>query len=216
MPSTHPTFQLIIKNTKSYADSFLSVVKQYTPPDKSLAEQFDRDTLAGHGVAPVPKSARDLTWSYAALLTGVDARRGVVGAGSANGVVKLSDKENGKDDKPKVIREEGWGAKGLKMSYNCAESPKAGEKEEGFVRVTFNVKAETRLGGKTSFILFVKPCCEKLMLFSGVTEDIYIAGSGDALKNWSETDAIIMSSERYPIWSGTSHSQPRYPPLTSF
>jgi len=48
-------------------DMGLAAVRAVTPPDGAMAEQADRDTGA-------PRSARDLTWSYAAFLTALDAR----------------------------------------------------------------------------------------------------------------------------------------------
>ena len=36
-------------------------------------------------------------------------------------------------------------------------------------------------------------------------EHIYLAGSVDALKNWSPINALPMSAENYPTWSSTCH-----------
>jgi glucoamylase len=52
-------------------DGFLEAVRAYTPADGSLAEQFDQRTGQ-------PASARELSWSYAALLSCVAARAVVV------------------------------------------------------------------------------------------------------------------------------------------
>lgn len=65
------SYTSIIRAVRAYADDFVAVVQQYTPPDGSLDEQYDRNT-------GVPRSARDLTWSYAAFLTAVERRDGVV------------------------------------------------------------------------------------------------------------------------------------------
>ncbi|KAG6899208.1 hypothetical protein C0993_012311 [Termitomyces sp. T159_Od127] len=65
------TFAVLTAAVKTYADSFVGVVAKYTPADGSLAEQFTRTD-------GTPTSARDLTWSYAALLTANDARGGRV------------------------------------------------------------------------------------------------------------------------------------------
>jgi glucoamylase len=68
---------------KSYADGYVAIVQKYTPADGSMAEQYDRNTGA-------PLSARDLTWSYASVLTMQSARNNVLpaswGAANANQV----------------------------------------------------------------------------------------------------------------------------------
>ena len=68
-----PTYTTLTSAIKTYADSYMSLVQQYTPADGSLAEQFNRND-------GTPLSAADLTWSYAAFLTTVAARDGVVPA----------------------------------------------------------------------------------------------------------------------------------------
>jgi glucoamylase len=49
-------------------DAFLNTVRQFTPPDGDLPEQFDRDS-------GLPRSARRLALSHAAFLSCVHARR---------------------------------------------------------------------------------------------------------------------------------------------
>jgi glucoamylase len=49
-------------------DAFMATIKDFTPVDGHLAEQFDRTTGA-------PASARDLTWSYAAFVSTARTRR---------------------------------------------------------------------------------------------------------------------------------------------
>lgn len=63
-------FRQILDAVTAYADSFVSVVQQYTPSDGSLAEQFLK-TAPGS-----PTSAADLTWSYAAFLGMTHRREG--------------------------------------------------------------------------------------------------------------------------------------------
>ncbi|KAI0040041.1 glycoside hydrolase family 15 protein [Auriscalpium vulgare] len=64
-------FTSITAATRRLADDFLALHAKYTPADGSLSEQFDRSTGA-------PKSAADLTWNYAALITAFRARDGRV------------------------------------------------------------------------------------------------------------------------------------------
>ncbi|KAK6532781.1 hypothetical protein TWF281_006957 [Arthrobotrys megalospora] len=56
----------------TYADTFLGVVKQYAKPAGNLSEQFNR----GNGQQ---EGARDLTWSYEAILEAIKARNAVKG-----------------------------------------------------------------------------------------------------------------------------------------
>ncbi len=49
-------------------DAIMRTVQRYTPPTGELSEQFDQHT-------GVQRSAKHLSWSYAALITAVDARR---------------------------------------------------------------------------------------------------------------------------------------------
>ncbi|OJA17768.1 hypothetical protein AZE42_04858 [Rhizopogon vesiculosus] len=65
-----------------------------------------------------------------------------------------------------------WGAASLTVSSACSTS------EAATVPVVFNVNVTTTLG-----------------------QNIYLTGSVGALTDWSTTDAILMSSADYPIWS---------------
>jgi glucoamylase len=61
--SSTDTYKTLVKDIQAYADAFIALNEKYTPADGSLAEQFERTTGA-------PLSAKHLTWSYAAALTG--------------------------------------------------------------------------------------------------------------------------------------------------
>lgn len=56
----------------SKGDAFLETVRQYTPENGELSEQFDQRT-------GVQTSAKHLAWSYAAFISCLAARRAVVG-----------------------------------------------------------------------------------------------------------------------------------------
>lgn len=62
-------FAAITDAVAALADGYLSVVQKYTPEDGAMAEQFGKEDGE-------PLSAKDLTWSYAALLTAKAAREG--------------------------------------------------------------------------------------------------------------------------------------------
>lgn len=70
----------ILLAVRKYADGFVAINKKYVGANGGLAEQFDRDT-------GLPKSAVDLTWSYASALTAFDARTLLVpGSWGASGL----------------------------------------------------------------------------------------------------------------------------------
>ncbi|KAI4113301.1 MAG: hypothetical protein LQ345_005691 [Seirophora villosa] len=70
-PSSSDIYTAVTSAVKAYADGYLSVVQQYTPPDGRLSEQYSRDDGS-------PLSAADLTWSYAAFITATDRRSSIV------------------------------------------------------------------------------------------------------------------------------------------
>lgn len=67
--ASSPTYNTLTSAIKTYADGYLSIAQQYTPPNGSLSEQFSSSD-------GTPLSATDLTWSYAAFLTVVARRSG--------------------------------------------------------------------------------------------------------------------------------------------
>lgn len=67
-----------------------------------------------------------------------------------------------------------WGANGLTVPTTCLSN------SGPTVQVTFNVNATTVLG-----------------------ENIYLTGSVAALQNWSPSNALLLSSANYPIWTIT-------------
>ena len=110
--STSATFTTLTTAVMNYADGFLAVVAKYTPSNGALAEQYTR-------AAGVPISAKDLTWSYAAALTAISARKGVV--------------------------PDSWGAKGFTVPSTCSTG---GSGDGNTVQVTFKVDATTVFGGR--------------------------------------------------------------------
>ncbi|KAG8932552.1 hypothetical protein FRC02_000930 [Tulasnella sp. 418] len=104
-------YQTITTAVKAYADEFIAVNALYTPSNGGLAEQYDRTT-------GTPKSARDLTWSYAAAITAFERRAGIVPAP--------------------------WGASGLVAPSTCQTGGGGGGGTT--VAVTFSVTATTVWG----------------------------------------------------------------------
>ncbi|KAL2827221.1 Six-hairpin glycosidase-like protein [Aspergillus cavernicola] len=70
-PKSTRGYKTITDAVRSYADGFISVVREYTPTHGGLSEEYHRDT-------GVQVSAPDLTWSYASFLTAIARRNGSV------------------------------------------------------------------------------------------------------------------------------------------
>ncbi|PSR78190.1 hypothetical protein PHLCEN_2v7522 [Hermanssonia centrifuga] len=66
-PSSSSAFTTLTSAIRTFADGFIAIHAKYTPSGGALAEQFTKSNGA-------PTSAVDLTWSYAAALTGFAAR----------------------------------------------------------------------------------------------------------------------------------------------
>ncbi|KGO67460.1 Six-hairpin glycosidase [Penicillium italicum] len=71
--SSSDTYASIVSAVKAYADGYVSIVEKYAPSSGSLSEQFSKSDGS-------QLSARDLTWSYAALLTANERRNAIVPA----------------------------------------------------------------------------------------------------------------------------------------
>ena len=80
----------LIRAIRAFADGFVQIAARYTPPGGGLSEQFDKKT-------GLPRSAADLTWSYASVLTANDSHAG--------------------------IKPASWGAKGLVVPSVCIPNP---------------------------------------------------------------------------------------------
>ena len=68
--STSSQYTQLTSAIKTFADGFIEIAANYTPPNGGLSEQFDKSTGA-------PLSAADLTWSYASVLTAGASHAGV-------------------------------------------------------------------------------------------------------------------------------------------
>ncbi|KAK0464222.1 glucoamylase [Desarmillaria tabescens] len=109
--SSTTTYSDLLAAVQTFADGFLAINAKYTPSGGGLAEQYSRNTGS-------PLSPADLTWSYAATLTALGARAGVVPAS--------------------------WGASGLTVPSSCSTSSGGGGGST--VSITFNELATTVWG----------------------------------------------------------------------
>ena len=63
------TFYEITEAVSTYADGFVSIVREYLPANGSISEQYNR-------TSGQPLSAYDLTWSFASFITMSERRSG--------------------------------------------------------------------------------------------------------------------------------------------
>ncbi|KAF9240108.1 CAZyme family GH15 and CBM20 [Penicillium roqueforti] len=183
--SSSDTYTSILSAVTAYADGYLSNVEQYAASNGSLFEQFSKSDGS-------QLSARDLTWSYAALLTANDRRNAIVpapwGETSASSVpgqcqytsdVGTFSSATNTAWPTTLTSRSGSGtttttsAKTTSTTAPCT-TPTA-------VAVTFNVIATTVYG-----------------------QNIKLAGSISELGSWSPSSAIALSSSLYttsnPLW----------------
>jgi glucoamylase len=163
------TFTSIINAVKTYADGYVSIVETHAMNNGSLSEQFDKT----YGTS---LSARDLTWSYAALLTANMRRNGVVppswGASSAN-TVPSSCSMGSATGTYSTATATSWpstltsGSPGATTTTAPCTTPTS-------VAVTFDEIATTSYG-----------------------ENVYIAGSIPQLGNWDTSNAVPLSASKY-------------------
>lgn len=179
-------FTAIIDAVKTYADGYVSIVEAHAMTNGSLSEQFDKT----YGTC---LSARDLTWSYAALLTANMRRNGVVppswGAASANTLPSScstgsatgtystatatswpSTLTSGSASATTTITATPTSA----TSSSTTTSTTTACTTPSTVAVTFNVIATTTYG-----------------------ENIYIVGSISQLGNWDTGNAVALSASKY-------------------
>ncbi|RFU80971.1 glucoamylase [Trichoderma arundinaceum] len=180
--SSSSTFTSIVNAVSAYADGFVNVAAKYVPADGSLAEQFDKNN-------GTPLSAVHLTWSYASFLTAADRRAGVVPPSWAS---------SGSNSVPATCSGTsvvGSYSSPTATSFPASQTPKAGVPSgtpytplpcatPTSVAVTFHELATTQFG-----------------------QTIKVAGSAQALGNWSTSNAVALSAVNYasnhPQWLGS-------------
>ncbi|KAJ5461429.1 Glucoamylase [Penicillium daleae] len=176
------TFTAIINAVKTYADGYVSIVQAHAFTNGSLSEQYDKSS-------GLSLSARDLTWSYAALLTANMRRNGVVppswGASSANTVPSSCSMGSaaGTYATPTATSWPSTLTSGTPVSTtSTSTSTSSGScTTPTSVAVTFDELATTTYG-----------------------ENVYIVGSISQLGSWNTANAILLSASQYtssnPLW----------------
>jgi glucoamylase len=198
-------FTAIIDAVKAYADGYVSIVEAHAMSNGSLSEQFDK-------ASGTCLSARDLTWSYAALLTANMRRNGVVppswGAASAN-TLPSSCSAGSATGTYSTATATSWPSTLISGSVSAtttitATSTRATSSSTtsssstacttpSTVAVTFNVIATTTYG-----------------------ENVYIAGSISQLGNWDTGNAVALSATKYTSSNNLWYVDVNLPAGTSF
>ncbi|KAJ5212773.1 uncharacterized protein N7498_004419 [Penicillium cinerascens] len=182
--SSSATYSSIVSAVKTYADGYMSLVEEYAVTNGSLSEQFSKSDGS-------PLSARDLTWSYAALLTANMRRNSIVpaawGEASASSVPATCSSTSAigtysaatNTDWPSTLTSGSSTATGgtTTTKSTTTKSPSTTSTScttPTSVAVTFDLIATTVYG-----------------------ESVKLAGSIDALGDWNTADAVALSADKY-------------------
>ncbi|KAI0112247.1 glycoside hydrolase family 15 protein [Nemania sp. FL0031] len=196
--STSATYTSIYNAVYLYADGFVAKVQQYAYSNGSLSEQFDRSSGA-------PVSARDLTWSYASLLTAVARRAGIIPSGwtpsnkaSATSVPAACSATSISGSYSTVTV----------TSLPASQTPNATPTTTGTF-TTPTVTASSTTGCTLATAVAVSFTVRKVTTYG---QTVKVAGSVDQLGNWDTSKAIALSASSYtssnPIWTGTINLTP--------
>ncbi|GAB7352423.1 hypothetical protein MBLNU459_g2842t1 [Dothideomycetes sp. NU459] len=184
--SSSSTFTAIVSAVSAYADSYMAIAEEYTPTNGSLAEQYSRSTGA-------PLSAYDLTWSYAAFLTAVNARNGVVPAswGAASAALPSTCSSGSATGPCATATNTAWPSTttvatgttkttgtatttGVSTTAKTTTTATSSCATPTSVAVTFNEIETTTYG-----------------------EEVYITGNLTSLGDWNTADGIELSASKY-------------------
>ncbi|OOQ85661.1 Glucoamylase [Penicillium brasilianum] len=182
------TFTSIINAVKTYADGYVSIVQAHAFTNGSLSEQYDKSS-------GLSLSARDLTWSYAALLTANMRRNSVVppswGAKSANTVPSSCSTGS---------------ATGTYATPTATSWPST--LTSGTSVSTTSTSTSTTTSTTTSSSSCTTPTSVAVTFDELATttygENVYIVGSISQLGSWNTANAIALSASQYtsskPLW----------------
>lgn len=183
--SSSSTFTALINAVKTYADGYVSIVEAHAMTNGSLAEQFDKSSGTS-------LSARDLTWSYAALLTANMRRNGVVpapwGAASANSVPSSCSMGS---------------ATGTYSTATATSWPSTlTSGSPGSTTTTAGSSSTTTTSSSTTTTSACTIPTSVAVTFDEIAtttygENVYIVGSISQLGNWDTSKAVSLSASKY-------------------
>ncbi|KAL4813309.1 Six-hairpin glycosidase-like protein [Aspergillus spinulosporus] len=179
-------FTAIIDAVKTYADGYMGIVEAHAMTNGSLSEQFDKSS----GIC---LSARDLTWSYAALLTANMRRNGVIppswGAASANTLPSSCSTGS---------------ATGTYSTATATSWPST--LTSGSASATTTITATSTTATSTSTPSTTSTACAtpstvavtfNVIATTTYGENVYIVGSIAQLGNWDTSSAVALSASKY-------------------
>ncbi|KAI4600542.1 glycoside hydrolase 15 protein [Pestalotiopsis sp. 9143b] len=195
------TYTTLYDAVLAYADGFVNNVATYAASNGSLSEQYDRNT-------GTPLSARDLTWSYAALLTAAARRAGVV-PGSWAEANALATSVPGSCFATSVG---GSYSAATPASFPAGQTPSGGSGTTSTTKPTTTAtttKTSTSTSTTTSACATATNIAVTFSVLKTTTygDTVKVVGSVSALGSWAPASAIALSASAYtaanPVWSGT-------------
>ncbi|KAJ5714421.1 uncharacterized protein N7483_011602 [Penicillium malachiteum] len=177
--SSSSEYTSIVDAVKTYADGFVSIVQEHGLTNGSLSEQFDKadgDEL----------SARDLTWSYAALLTANMRRNSVV---PALGV---------KPQPAVTATDTAWPTTFTGGSSETTTASSSGTTATGSSTTATTTKTTSTSTTTTSCTTPTTVAVTfDLIATTEYGQNMYISGSISSLGDWDTSDAIALSAADY-------------------
>ncbi|KAK4629324.1 Glucoamylase I [Fulvia fulva] len=181
--SSSATFTSIVNAVSTYADSYMANAQKYTPQNGALAEQYSRSN-------GTPLSAVDLTWSYAAFLTALNARKAAMPAS--------------------------WGAAAARLPGSCSGSSATGLCATA--TNTFSRPGST--GTPTTTACSATPTLTNVLFNEIATttfgENVFIVGSISQLGSWDTSKAVALSADKYTSSNNLWYVSVSLPAGTSF
>ncbi|RAL01442.1 putative glucan 1,4-alpha-glucosidase [Aspergillus ibericus CBS 121593] len=195
--SSSATYSSIVDAVKTFADGFVSIVETHAASNGSLSEQFSKSD--GEEL-----SARDLTWSYAALLTANNRRNSVVpapwGETSASSVIGTCAATSATGTYSSVTV--------TSWPTIVASGTTATTTATGSVTTTSSSKTTTTASKTTTSTACSTPTAVAVTFDLTATttygENIYLVGSISQLGDWDTSDGVALSADKYtssdPLW----------------
>ncbi|CAI7572911.1 hypothetical protein N7533_011445 [Penicillium manginii] len=188
--SSSATYSSIVSAVKTYADGYMSIAEQYAYSNGSMSEQFSKSD-------GTPESARDLTWSYAALLTANNRRNSVVpaawGETSASSVPGTCSATSATGTYSTATNTN-WPSTLTSGSGSTSTTTAGGTTTSGGSTTTTSKTSTTTTSCTTPTAVAVT---FDLIATTVYGESIELAGSISALGSWDTSSAIALSASQY-------------------
>ncbi|KAJ5937058.1 glucan 1-4-alpha-glucosidase [Penicillium verhagenii] len=189
--SSSATYSSIVSAVKTYADGYVAIVETWASSNGSMSEQFSKTTGA-------QLSARDLTWSYAALLTANNRRNSVVpapwGETSASSVPATCSSTSAIGTFSSATNT-AWPTALTSVSGSTTATSATGT---GTVSTTASTTKTTTSSTTSSCSTPTSVAVTfDLIATTYYGENVKIAGSISALGDWDTSDAVALSAADY-------------------